>query len=81
MTGNLKSAAIKKLGVLLKAYKIYLLKYNEYFKLIIDTGCSKVVTPHLTDLVSGSLTKLEKLMAMDGIKGLLVATQKGWVRY
>ena len=44
MTGNLKSAAIKKLGVLLKAYKIYLLKSNEYFKLIVDTGCSKVVT-------------------------------------
>ena len=81
MIGNLKSAAIIKLRVVHESSKIHLLKSNDYFELIVNTGWSKVVTPHLIDFVSWSLTKLDEPMAMDGIVGILVATQKGRVRY
>ena len=81
MTGNLNFADIEKLCVVLEASKIHMLKSDEYFELIFDSGCSKVVTPHLTYFVSGSITKLEKLMAMGGIVVLLVFTQKGRIRY
>ena len=38
ITGNLKTAAIKKLRVALEASKIHLLKSDDYFELIVDTG-------------------------------------------
>ena len=81
MTGNLKSDFIKKLRVILRESNIHLLKFDYYFELIVDTGCYKVVTPHLTYFVYGSLTKLDEPMSMDGIAGLMFATQKVRVRY
>ena len=76
MTSNLKSDAIKKLRVVLEESNIYLLKSDDHFELIVDTGCSKAVTPHLTDFVFGSLTNLYEPMTMDGIAGLLFSTKK-----
>ena len=67
--------------MVLEASMIHLLKSNGGFDLIVDIGCSKVVTSHFTDFVSGYLTKLYKPTAMDGITGLLVAAQKGCVQY
>ena len=52
MTGNMKSSAIKNLFVVLEEYKIYMLKSDDYFDLIVETGCSKVVTPNITDCFS-----------------------------
>ena len=46
-----------------------------------ETGQSKVFTPHLKYFISGSLNKLDKTMAMDGVSGLLIATNKGQVQY
>ena len=42
---------------------------------------SKVITPSITDLVSGHLTKLDESMAMDIIAGILVGTHKGRFQY
>ena len=81
MTSNLKNSAIEKICVVLEASKIHLLKSNDYFELIFDTWWSKVFTPHLTDFVYGSLTKLDEPTVIDIIAGLLVATQKGRVWY
>ena len=81
ITGNINSAAIENLCVVLEASNIHILKYDDYFELIFYTGCPKVVTLNLIDFVSGYLTKLDEPMAMDGIEGFLVATQKGRVRY
>ena len=67
--------------MVLEASMIHLLKSNGCYDLIVDIGCSKVVTSHFTDFVSGSLTKLYEPMDMDGITGLLVADQKGRVQY
>ena len=49
MTGILKTSAIERILVVLDAYKIHILKSYEYFGLIVNTVCSKVVTPHLSD--------------------------------
>ena len=74
MTCNIKSGDIQKLRMVLREFKSHILKSDDYFEMIVDTGCSKVVTPHLTYFVSGSLTKLDKKVAMDAIALLLAAT-------
>ena len=81
MTGNFNSDSIKKLRLVLEASNIHLLKSDDYFELIVYTGFSKVFTPNIIYFVSEYLTNLDKPMAMDGITGLLVATQKGQVWY
>ena len=67
--------------MVLESSKIHLLKSDEYFELIFDTGGSKVVPPRLTDFISGYLTNLDEPMAMGGIVGLLFATHNGRVLY
>ena len=67
MTGYLKSVSIKKLRVVLEASNIHLLKSDDQFDLIFITGCYKVVTPHLTYIVSGSITISDKPTTIDGI--------------
>ena len=47
--------------------------------LIMDTGCSKIATPHKEDFIPGSLTPLSTPMGMEGIAGTVVATHKGRV--
>ena len=64
MTINIKSASIKKIRVVLEASKIHMLNSNDYFELIVDTRCSKLITPHHTYLVYRYITKLDKTMAM-----------------
>ncbi len=81
MTANLRSDTLERLRVVLEASKVHLLHDNDYFELIMDTGCSKICTGHSSDFVKGSLVDLPVPITMDGIAGLLTSTQKGTVRY
>ena len=81
MTANLRSDAIERLRVVLEASKVHLLHDDDYFELIMDTGCSKICTGHVSDFVKGSLVDLPVPITMDGIAGLLMSHQKGTVRY
>jgi hypothetical protein len=81
MTANLRTDAIERLRVVLEASKVHLLHDDDYFELIMDTGCSKICTGHVSDFVKGSLVDLPDPIRMDGIAGLLMSHQKGKVRY
>jgi hypothetical protein len=50
MTANLKNESIEQLGVIVEASKVHLLRNDDYFELIMDTGCSKICTSHETIL-------------------------------
>jgi hypothetical protein len=81
MTANLQRASIKQLRVILEASKVHLLRNDDYFELIMDTGCSKICTEHETDFIPGSLIDLAEPMSIDGIAGMLTSFKKGQVRY
>jgi hypothetical protein len=81
MTANLKDATIEQLRVVLEASKVHLLQNDDYFELIMDSGCSKICTGHDADFVPGSLVDLHEPMCMDGIAGMLTSHKKGRVRY
>ena len=80
MTANLKTAAIERLRTILEASRVYLLCNDDYFELIMDSGCSKICTGHETDFIPGSLKPLTVPLSMDGIAGMLTSHQKGRVR-
>jgi hypothetical protein len=81
MTANLKDASLERLRVILEASKVHLLRNDDYFELIMDTGCSKICTGHETDFIPGSLVDLAEPMSMDRIAGMLTSFKKGRVRY
>ena len=81
MTGNLKTTATKKFVWYTRHTKNHLLKSGDYFKLIVDTGWSKLVTPNMDEFVPGYLTTMDEPMFMDEISGILIATHKGRVWY
>ena len=80
-THKLKPDELTRLRHVLETSKTSLITPDDYFELILDSGCSKIVTPHLSDFVPGSLSPLETPLSMDGIAGRLVSHQKGRVRY
>ena len=81
MTANLKTAAIERLRTILEASRVYLLCNDDYFELIMDSGCSKICTGHETDFIPGSLKPLTVPLSMDDIAGMLTSHQKGRVQY
>jgi hypothetical protein len=81
ITANLKTAAIERLRVILDASKVHLLRSEDYFELIMDSGCSKICIGHETDFIPGSLEPLKAPLSMDGIAGMLTSHHKGLVRY
>jgi hypothetical protein len=81
MTANLKCLSLEQLRVILEASKVHLLCNDDYFELIMDTGCSKICTGQETDFIPGSLADLAEAMSMDGIAGMLTSYKQGRVRY
>ena len=69
------------LRTVLEESQCHLLRKDDHFEIIIDSGCSKVVSPEPADFIPGSLVDLPIPLSMDGIAGSLVARQKGMVRY
>jgi hypothetical protein len=59
--------------VILEASKVHLLRNDDYFELIMDTGCSKICTGHEADFIPGSLVALDTPKSMDGIAGMLTS--------
>ena len=60
----------------LQASQRNLLLQDDHFELIIDSGCSKVVSPDLNDFIPGSLKNIPILLAMEEIAGQLLAKKK-----
>jgi hypothetical protein len=58
-----------------------LLTPDDNFKLIMDSGCSKPISPCEADFVPGSLVDLAVPLAMDGIAGQLVTYKRGQLCY
>jgi hypothetical protein len=80
-TASIQPPALSRLRTVLEASQCHLLSNDDNFELIMDSGCSKSVTPCAADFVAGSLVDLSTPLAMDGIAGQLVAHQKGRLRY
>jgi hypothetical protein len=81
MTGRLKPPDIDRLKTVLEATQCHLLTKDDHFELVIDSGCSKVVSPCIGDFKKGLLKDLPVPLAMEGIAGQLIAKQKGTIRY
>ena len=80
-TSNIQPKTMSRLRKALEASPCHLLSEDDTFELIMDSGCSKSVSPHLSDFVPGSLVDLAIPLTMDGIAGQIVAHQKGRLRY
>ena len=80
-TRSIKGDQLVQLRTVLEESQCHLLHKDDHFEIIIDSGCSKVVSPEKSDFVPGSLMDLPIPLSMDGIAGSLVARQKGMVRY
>ena len=81
MTKAIKPADISRLKTVLQASQCNLLHQDDHFDLIIDSGCSKIVSPNLNDFIAGSLKNLPIPLAMKGISSQLLAKQKGTIGY
>jgi hypothetical protein len=81
MTGCLKPPDIDRLKTVLEASQCHLLTKDDHFELVINPGCSKVVSPCIGNFKKGSLKDLPIPLAMEGIAGQLIAKQKGTIRY
>ena len=79
MTGAIKPADISRLKTVLQASQCNLLLQDDHFELIIDSGCSKIVSCSLNGFIPGSLKNLPIPLAMKGIAGQFVAKQKGTI--
>jgi hypothetical protein len=80
-TAAIQSSALSRLRTVLEALQCHLLTKDDTFELIMDSGCSKSVSPCISDFVPGSLVDLSTPLAMDGIAGQLIAHQKGRLQY
>jgi hypothetical protein len=80
-TATIQPPALSRLRTVLEASKCHLLSNDDHFELIMDSGCSKSVSPCLSDFVPGSLVDLSVPLTMDGIAGQLVSHQKGRLHY
>jgi hypothetical protein len=80
-TSAIQPPALSRLWTVLESSLCHLLTNDDNFELIMDSGCSKSVSPCATDFVPGSLNDLETPLSMDGITGQLVAHQKGRLQY
>jgi hypothetical protein len=80
-TSALQPPALSRLRTVLETSQCHLLSNDDNFELIMDSGCSKSVTPCAADFIPGSLVDLKTPLAMDGIAGQLIAHQKGRLRY
>ena len=81
MNGAIKPVEISRLKTVLQASQCNLLLQDDHLKLIIDSGCSNIVSPSLSDFIPGSLKNLPIPLAMEGISGQLLAKQKLTIRY
>jgi hypothetical protein len=80
-TSNIQPPALSRLRTVLEASQCHLLSKDDHFELIVDSGCSKSVSPCLSDFVPGSLVDLPSPLSLDGIAGQLIAHQKGRLKY
>ena len=64
MTGAIKTADISHLKTFLQASQCNLLLQDDHFKLIIDSRCSKIVSPSLNDFIPVSLKNIPIPLAM-----------------
>jgi hypothetical protein len=80
-TSSIQPPALSRLRTVLEASQCHLLSKDDHFEVIIDSGCSKSVSPCVADFVPGSLVNLPSPLAMDGIAGQLIAHQTGLLRY
>ena len=80
-TRSIQGERLVQLRTVLEESQCHLLHKDDHFEIIIDSGCSKVVSPEKSDFVPGSLVDLPIPLSMDGIAGSLVAKQRGMVRY
>jgi hypothetical protein len=80
-TSNIQPPALSRLRTVLEASQCHLLSQDDHFELIVDSGCSKSVSPCLSDFIPGSLVDLPSPLSLDGIAGQLVAHQKGRLQY
>jgi hypothetical protein len=69
------------LRTVLESSSCSLLANNNSFELIMDSGCSKPVSPCKANFVPGSLIDLDVRLTMDEMAGQLVAHRKGRLRY
>jgi hypothetical protein len=80
-TSTIQPPALSRLRTVLEASQCHLLSKDDHFELIVDSGCSKSVSPCLSDFVPGSLVDLPSPLSLDGIAGQLIAHQRGRLRY
>jgi hypothetical protein len=80
-TTAIQPPTLSRLHTVLESLPCHLLTRDNKFELIMDSGCSKSVSPCATNFVPGYLVDLTTPLTMDGITGHLVAHQKGWLQY
>jgi hypothetical protein len=68
-TSAIQLPALSRLRTVLELSPCHLLTNDDNFELIMDSGCSKSVSPCLADFVPGSLNDLATPLSMDGIAG------------
>ena len=76
MKGSIKPADISRLKTVPQASQCNLLLEDDHFELIIDSLCSKIVSPNLKIFIPGSLKIPPPPLAMEGIAGQLITKQK-----
>ena len=78
---KLKPEEAVKVQQVLQAMPQGLLSDEDMKLIILDTGCSEIVSGFESDFLKGTLQKLSTPKAMDGVGGSLHATHKGLLRY
>ena len=81
MTGAIKPADISRLKTVLQASQCNLLHQDDHFDLIIDSGCSKIVSPNLNDFIPGSLKNLPIPLCHGRNSRPIACQTKGTIRY
>ncbi len=71
-TSNIQPAALSRLRTVLEASQCHMLSKDDHFELIIDSGCSKSVSPCASDFLPGSFVDLPTPLSMDGFLLALV---------
>jgi hypothetical protein len=80
-TSTIQPNMLSCLRISLEASPCHLLSKDDHFETIMDSGCSKSISPCILDFVPGSLVDLPIPLSMDGIVGTLIAHQKGCLCY
>jgi hypothetical protein len=80
-TKAIRPPELARLRTVLESSNCNLLTHDDNFEIIMDSGCSKPVSPCEADFVPGSFVDLDVPLAMDGIAGQLVAHKRGRLRY